>query len=411
MEDSTDFRVRFSVSKQSVFACSVVVSRRKIARRHDCSGIAEATVFEVLPRITGNEVDVRIDSIDLLLIVQVELKKSVLLHLPSVSSNRSTVAVVVLPSEGRVLGDCVVFLSARPVVTEVQVSVEVGEEVESIVELQVAVRTEDVGIVVAFIHKCNGVLCSVDVESSTVTPYEVTVVELTASARLSRHRIVVISFLSRVESDSSAYDTTTVNEVVVEVVTFSVQLYAQVTVEEFRSQVDTCSQAVHARTVNDTVVLSVVNAYTIRKDAGSTTNAEVVVVRNGSAEHVVLPVVVVTPFAVEISVVVRVALCSGVANRAESQSSVVTCAPIVSDNFSKFGSSEHVNSLSCFVDIHVSREVNLRLTGFTFLCCDDDDTVRCTRTVDSGCRSILEDGHRFYVVGAYHSQRVRHTLH
>ena len=56
-----------------------------------CAGkhavVVPTAVFEVLPRVTYSEVEVRIDSVNSLLVVQVSIKKGVLLQLIGVLIN------------------------------------------------------------------------------------------------------------------------------------------------------------------------------------------------------------------------------------------------------------------------------------------------------------------------------------
>ena len=51
------------------------------------------------------------------------------------------------------------------------------------------------------------------------------------------------------------------------------------------------------------------------------------------------------------------------------------------------------------------------LTGFTFLGSNEDDTVRSTATVDSGCGCVFQYGEGLDIVRVHHRQRVRHTRH
>ena len=358
-----------------------------------CAGkhavVVPTAVFEVLPRVTYSEVEVRIDSVNSLLVVQVSIKKGVLLQLIGVLINAWTVAEVVVPSQRRVVFQIIVFFSAAPVVTEVYVNVEVFEAMDSIVELQVTVRTEHVGIVVASVDDCNRVVGSVDVVRSTVTPYEVTIVEL-RSGVFGHLDSAVINRMSRVESYSSTYSATSVNEVVAEVVALHIELYAQVVVEELRSKVDTCSDTLHAWVGHDTLVVGEVGRNAIRQESGSTTDAQVVVLRDCGAEHFVLPI------------------CVGIA---KSTVSLRIFAPEILDYVAISACIKHIPSATSLIDIHIGREVDLRFAFLTFLGGDDDYTVRCTRTIDSGSWSILEDSHRFDVVRRNHCQGVWHTLH
>ncbi len=119
------------------------------------------------------------------------------------------------------------------------------------------------------------------------------------------------------------------------------------------------------------MVIGIRSIDTIGKEACCTAHAQRVVLRERCAEHFVLPVSV------------------GVAELCDSAFALET----VTDNVSKCSTVHKIKSLAGSVHMPVGSEVDLGLAGCTFLGGDDDDTVRRTRTVDSGCRSVLKYGH------------------
>ena len=406
--DSTDFLSRFLIYSKSVFAvseCRIVVTNR-----HYNAIVVPTTVLEILPSITNSNVQVRIYGIKLLLIVQIEVKQSVLLQLPSESRNRSTITVIVFPCCRAVFRNSVMLFSTRPVITKVQVSMQFRKEVERIIKLQVTVRTENVCIIVAVVQDSNWVFSSVDIQLSTVSPNEIAVINTLARNWSVRSWIISINSLSRVSSDSSTNSATSVNELVTEIVTLCIQLNAQVTVKELRSQVNTSSQTVHAWALDNTIVTSVVHRNTIRKDTNSTTNAQVVVVRDCSAKNVLLPGRVIRVTAINTIWLMIWTSSRSSTYRAKSLNCIVFSTPIVCDNVSELICRKCFPSSSCLINIHVCREIHLRFSRLTFLSCNDDNTVRCTRTIDSSGRSIFQYSHWFNVVRADHSQWVWHTL-
>ena len=73
---------------------------------------------------------------------------------------------------------------------------------------------------------------------------------------------------------------------------------------------------------------------------------------------------------------------------------------------------EEVEFLCCYRIRNVSVVRDARsLIATTFLCSDDDDTVRAAATVDGSSGSVLEDGERLNIVRVDHRERVRKTFH
>ena len=73
---------------------------------------------------------------------------------------------------------------------------------------------------------------------------------------------------------------------------------------------------------------------------------------------------------------------------------------------------KNINSVLLLADGYATRVRNGRLlTLATLLGCNDDDTVRTTGTVDSSCRSILQDTERLNILWVYYRKEVRKTLY
>ena len=255
----------------------------------ELSTVVPTVAIETLPRVTGCYVEVRLDSLNFLLVVHVEVEKSVALELLNVLISTSTVVVVAVPSCRRVCSEIDVLLRLAHVVTEVEVEVEVGEPFQSVVDLEVTVAAEHSSLVVAV--ACNGdwVVHTVHVESSTVHLRVVSVPQGVALKRTVAHDVVVVDRSRRVHSHSTAHSTI-VRELVLYPVALSVGINFEATLKELRSKSETNGCTVHLRVDKDTIVVGVSDSNTIRKESYGTTYAEVVVVRESSAEHFVLPV-------------------------------------------------------------------------------------------------------------------------
>ena len=75
-------------------------------------------------------------------------------------------------------------------------------------------------------------------------------------------------------------------------------------------------------------------------------------------------------------------------------------------------SAKNINRVLLLADGYATRVRNGRLlTLATLLGCNDDDTVRTTGTVDSSCRSILQDTERLNILWVYYRKEVRKTLY
>ncbi len=107
--------------------------------------MAAAMVVKLLPRVTCHNVEVRLDSCEILAVVDVEIKESVALELVPVVERACAVltdllGVAVAPSHDGVGSDFSLRLVLAHLIAEVEVEVEFGEEVESVVDLEVTGR-------------------------------------------------------------------------------------------------------------------------------------------------------------------------------------------------------------------------------------------------------------------------------
>ena len=127
-------------------------------------------------------------------------------------------------------------------------------------------------------------------------------------------------------------------------------------VEEVRREVHTAVPTVHIRLLNDTFIILIACTDTIRHVLQTTRDRQVVTRGDSSTEDFVLPVSV------------------GCAERFENVSTAE-----LGHQGTVLVTAEHIVALLRMRDGHIGIVVDLRsLTGLTFLCGDDDDTVRCT---------------------------------
>ena len=122
------------------------------------STVVSVLIVETLPGVTCHYVKVRLDSLEFLLIVEIEVKKGIAVEVVVFIISTGTVLVGrFLPCGRRVLGKGVVVLRLCHVITEVKVEVKFRKEVEGVVDLEVAVRTPYVAVVVVVVEHGHGV--------------------------------------------------------------------------------------------------------------------------------------------------------------------------------------------------------------------------------------------------------------
>ena len=180
---------------------------------------------------------------------------------------------------------------------------------------------------------------------------------------------------------------------VVDIHSLRVQIEDQVIIQEGRIQVERSSNTLHLRAFNSTVVECVTHRSAVRHihhfGFYATHERNVVVGRNSSTVDLVEPIYVVVHEVV-------VGLCR------------LTCSRCIS---AQFVACEDLEVLEHGTEADVTIVGHFQfLSGFTFLGCDEDDTVRCTATIDSGSGSVFEDGESLDIVRVNERERVRNTL-
>ena len=272
---------------------------------------------------------------------------------------------------------------------------QVGQPFQCIVNLQVTVAAQYCGLVVLVGSSGNWVVCTVGVESRTIHVRVIAVPELVA-IYATLHLSIIINRCRWVHSDGSCH-CTAVGELVLYPVALDVGLNLESVIEELRSKIEAHGGTIHARVHQNTIVIGVAGRHAIRQTAGSSTHAQVIVVRDGGTQHFVLPV------GVECAILLGVGL--------NILDGVAVSAKLLCQNFCQCLCRQRLVGLAGSVDIHIGGEVHLRLALHTTLGGDDDDTIRSARTVNGCSGSILEDGHVLNVVRSNHRERVAHTLY
>ena len=208
-----------------------------------------------------------------------------------------------------------------------------------------------------------GVLAVVE-SSTSISPLEVV-------AKVgSVGRSVVVDTLRRVEPDCSA-DGVGVGKAALGPHALCIEVDFQVIVEKSRAQVQRSRKALEVRSLQDTLLVGVATAYTIRKYlADGTADGNGVVMAESCAIDLVLPISI---------------------GCTKQFGSIAVSTITTGDQVTERIAVHHIESLFLCADGETTIIRNLRTT-MSLLCCDDDDTVGATRTVDSRCGSILQHG-------------------
>ena len=365
-----------------------------------CEGhvaVVVALAVETLPRVTCHYVEVRLDGLEFLVVVEVELEKGVRCELVCVFAVAAAeLLVAVLPCDTGVGFHTVGLVGLGHVVTEVEVGVEFRKEVERVVELQVAVASVHIGVVVALHEVRHRVDVGVVHEGDTllvmllvglcvlvVSVPEILLSGVACSGDPAAHGLCGVV-------GDGVVDGALVAEVVADVISFGGGVDLQVLVKELGREVESECHTVHLGSLDDTVGVGVAEVHVIRQYACCTSHTQVVVGAYCGAEHFVLPVGV------------------GLAEEgADGRSLFGAC----DDSLTELLGAHCLIFLAWCVHIHVGREVHLGLAALAFLGSNDDHTVGRARTVDGGCRSVLEHCHALDILRRNHTEGVAHTLH
>ena len=274
----------------------------------------------------------------------------------------------------------------RVVATHICMDVEVFETVNLIVEFDVTDCRLALGSVILEFEQCHRVLRSVGVGG--VNPVRVGVA---GSYRVlpvtAKFLDVGINRLSWVGIDGCTKHCT-IGIAVVCIHVFCTQVDVQVVVEQRRREVESSSEALEARSLNDTLLVGVTQAHTIRHVLCCTGDAHLMVGADSSAINLVLPV--------------------GVG----SAKTITFLTENVLHVVAIFIAGHHVVLLAHLAKRQIAVVGNLWLRTLTALLGGDNNhTVRCTRTVDSGCRSILQHGECFDIGRVHHRETVGKTFH
>ena len=325
----------------------------------------------VLIGVTSHHIEAALERRELLSIVRIEVEEQATLTLivggidPALLYVRLTrfLEGIALPRERRVIGDDDVSLTRSVVVAEVDIELKLGEEVELVVDLQIADRAEDVTDILLLIEERHGVTWSQLIKITLIHPSPV-------ATEGSKRRAVITDRTRGVEL-YSGFDSILVGEAVVRSTELDAGINGQVIVEETRIDAQVTADTVHLVGLQDTLLVVEARRHTVRHLASSTADAEVVVTTVGELIDLVLPVGIS-----------RTELTSFSRSDALDEGAV-------------FISREQTYTASSLREGVLDRDSDLRLLPYlTTLGGDHDDPVGSARTIDSGSGSILEDVHR-----------------
>ncbi len=348
-------------------------------------GVVAFVVIKTLPGVTGHHVKRGLDAFYFFLVVGIELEHGVACQLVLIVVLAGAVVVVGLPGL-RAVGQCVVACATlHDVVTEVEVQSQFGEEVQCVVDHQVAGGGPHFVLLVDAVKHRYGVVVTVGLETTVVVDQRGVSAQVAQSAVA--HSAIVAVYGQCGVVDKCRVDGAGVGFVVYYVAAFGVKGNFQLAVEEFGSEVETYGGALHTRGLQDTVVVCIGDVEAVGKPASCAADAQVVVMREGCTQNFALPV------------------GGGVAHQIDG-----ILGGVLVDQFAEFVAGGHVPSTACRIEVEVGAEVDLGLAAFAFLGGDDDHTVGCTATIDGCCGGVLEDGEALDVVGGNHGQGAQRTV-
>ena len=397
--------VRTDRSRQQVFVCEGVVGTAEEGDQEefapadrvtqhglvaDTVGITLAFAVEVLPGITGHQVDVVLT--EGLVPVAVEFEGGVATAIGVVGMLATAGLVRVVVGSFGAHGQFGDTGTLGPVDTEVEVEAEGFKAVDLVVELRVADETVGIGRIVFRLEQAHRVHRGhrVDV-AGLVIPGGEAVQVVAADAVAHRFgRVVVVG----------GADGILVRILVEGIGAFTVEVDRQVLVEETRREVDGGRGTVHLRALERTRLGRITAGYTVREDfADAAGDAQVAVVGRGDLVDLTLPVGVVDLLLAALidtevgfgSRVLAVEFTDQVGDPLGVEQAVV-----LGDRVHGTGEvSGHVR--------HVAAGLGALLRG------DHDDTVGCTGTVDGGGRSIFQHGEALDVFRVDGRKRIGHT--
>ncbi len=151
-------RLRIGIDVEEEIAAGIDIGPVIVVAEGVDYSLAVAEIVEFLPGVARHHVEVRLDGLEILLVVDVEVEKGVALDLVPVVLRACAILVVAAPCHDRVLGYGVVRPVLRHLVTEIEVEVEFRHPVERIVDLEVTVAGEGLADVLLLVEELERVL-------------------------------------------------------------------------------------------------------------------------------------------------------------------------------------------------------------------------------------------------------------
>ena len=318
----------------------------------------------MLPAITSQDIEAALDLLKFLSISQIELQSLVAAQLSIFLPQTCTVLYLIVIRDFTLIIGNIPTCGCRDIETEVQVSTKSIKELELIVELSVTYETAYVTILILLVQHGNWVQSRHGVIGTVTHP-------------------LMINLLQWVVLNCSANGTLVSIRVVCEY-TLTIKVDGQTVVQQSWSKVETNSCTVHACGLQCTIVVQETSTYTIR-------HLEVGILSNMSTSYACID------FLSECCTI-NLVLPVGV-SIAKSCNSIGIFTIIGHEELAECVSTQYIdlltNSLESTADINAYTWFS---TCLTLLCGNQDNTVRCTATINSCGRSILKNREALDVV-------------
>ena len=359
-------------------------------------GDAAVGAIKVLPRVTHHSVDVV--QVASLVVVGIEVEHLVLTlpYFLGVFTKALSLRVPVCLYRANI--HAIILLSFRPVATKVEVEAQSLKAVYLVVEGDVTQATIGACIFLYIVKHRKWVVGSQSVGSKILTTAITYVVVTIGGGVVDRAILVVPIGIDGGVVECCGTHCAAIGIVLVGINTLSVDVYGQVFVQIFGREVNVDGCTVEVRSLQSTLLGGVAHRSTIGKLIVNLVvgvvaiDAHVVVARQCGTENEALPIGVGLAHIFLGVLTSRRALCEG---------GVDVLAEL-------FGT----HNLHLVRVYRNAQRAVVRHAGFVataLLGGDDNNTIRCTRTIDCSSRSIFQYGERLDIVGVNQRQRVGHT--
>ena len=336
--------------------------------------IKRCSTLPVLVVVTGCQIYITLDIFEIFCIVGIEGKQAVLVLLRTIlviATAQRLILVVALCCVGRNINGSVAL---GIVSTHGSMELEVWQEMNLVIYIH---RTDEAAYLTLWIIQIN--------QTARVSYTRIHWIAISIECLIIA-TILVVTGINRdgwVECGSCPYGTTIIEWVVIER-SLGVDGQLQVILEEARSQYHVTCPALYIVFANQTALVVIAYRHTEWQPlVDAAAHAEVIICTESCAVNLIVPI--------------------GIG--CTEQWLLVICTKLV-DDIHEFITTQHIYHLRTGLQTVGGIEVHLYSTLLSLLGGNDDDTVRCTGTIDGCRRSILQYSHALDIRRVDHAEEV-----